>query len=795
MAQPNPQPSSDIQYDPLPLTQDHSQGYDAPSLSNPGTPSFNSPRLSPAESPAQSALGAGTPQPRFIGAALYSEGGNPRDSVTSSQPTLTGNSEYSGSVYALKDTLGSHNSAPYRDDPSDGYDKDAQGHPMLPLGNDSRFLGDKEQYTPPPKAKSRRKVIILAILAALILLILAIVIPVYFAVVRPKTRTAVAPSDDSTSDPGHEDEPNHIPAKPVAAIVTGGDGSKVTLEDGTEMTYRNTLGGYWYYDENDPFNNGARAQAHTPALNETFRYGIDRIRGVNLGGWLNTEPFISPAIYEKYSSASPPVVDEWSLSVAMRADAAGGGIDQMEEHYRTFITEKDFAEIAGAGLNYVRIPIGYWAVETKQDEPFLAKTSWTYFLKAIKWSRKYGLRINLDLHAIPGSQNVWNHSGRQGRVNFLKGPMGYANAQRALDIIRVLAEFISQDQYKDVVTMFGILNEPQETEVGHDSLSRFYMEAYKIVRTASGVGEGKGPIISFHDGFSPRGDWAGFIPNADRIALDSHPYIAFNGQSDSPMSSYANVPCRNWGASFNASMGEFGLTTAGEWSNAVTDCGLFLNGVGDGVRYEGTHSASGSPRVGSCERWTDWAKYSTSMKRDIMQFTMASMDAFQNYFFWTWKIGPSLVTGKVETPAWSYQLGLINGWMPTDPRQADGVCGNIAPWTPPLRPGSGNVPAGALSWPPPSITQGGPATLLPAYTPTGPIPTLPGPTLSGAAMTATPDVGSGWANANDNAGYMTEIATCSYLPAWPAATAQVPPLCGVAARREAAPLPGPTPAP
>jgi len=31
--------------------------------------------------------------------------------------------------------------------------------------------------------------------------------------------------------------------------------------------------------------------------------------------------------------------------------------------------------------------------------------------KAIEWCRKYGLRVNLDLHAVPGAQNPWNHSG------------------------------------------------------------------------------------------------------------------------------------------------------------------------------------------------------------------------------------------------------------------------------------------------------------------------------------------------------------------------------------------------
>ena len=96
----------------------------------------------------------------------------------------------------------------------------------------------------------------------------------------------------------------------------------------------------------------------------------------------------------------------------------------------------------------------------------------SYFLKAIQWARKYGLRINLDLHALPGSQNGWNHSGRLGRVNFLNGPMGLANAQRSLDYIRIFAEFISQPQYRDVVTMFGIMNEPQGSIMGRENLDK-----------------------------------------------------------------------------------------------------------------------------------------------------------------------------------------------------------------------------------------------------------------------------------------------------------------------------------
>jgi len=109
------------------------------------------------------------------------------------------------------------------------------------------------------------------------------------------------------------------------------------------------------------------------------------------------------------------------------------------------------------------------------DESSKTTAGLRYFLKAIKWARKYGIRINLDLHALPGSQNGWNHSGKLGTIGVLSGPMGYANAQRSLDIIRVLAEFISQPQYKDVVAMFGIINEPKGFIVGQDALVSLYV--------------------------------------------------------------------------------------------------------------------------------------------------------------------------------------------------------------------------------------------------------------------------------------------------------------------------------
>lgn len=50
--------------------------------------------------------------------------------------------------------------------------------------------------------------------------------------------------------------------------------------------------------------------------------------------------------------------------------------------------------------------------------------------------------------------------------------MGIANADRVMGYIRIIAEFISQKEYQDVVQMFGVLNEPMLGVIGKDQLTR-----------------------------------------------------------------------------------------------------------------------------------------------------------------------------------------------------------------------------------------------------------------------------------------------------------------------------------
>ncbi|KIY69876.1 glycoside hydrolase family 5 protein [Cylindrobasidium torrendii FP15055 ss-10] len=614
------------------------------------------------------------------------------------------------------------------------------------------------------------------VIASILLLLVAIAVPV--AVVL--SRKSSSSSSPSTSTPV-------VTVIPWDGSTSGANGSTTwsTSADGSAFTYVNEFGGEWQYDPTNPLGPGGKSQSWGKRIGEEeWVWGQDIVRGVNIGGWLVTEPFICPDLYERWINKTDiAVVDEWTLALAMGDKLA----EEMERHYSTFITEEDFAQIAGAGLNWVRIPIGFWAIETIGDEPLLPKVSWKYFLKAIEWCRKYGIRIYLDLHALPGSQNGWNHSGKAGSVNFLNGAMGLANAQRTLSYIKTFTEFISQDQYKDVVPMMGIVNEILWATIGETSVKSFYSAAYETIRNVTGIGADKGPYLIIHEGFQGTAVWEGFLEGADRLALDQHPYLAFMNDYISTPDEMASKACA-WAAATNRSQSAFGVTLGGEWSAAINNCGLWLNGIGS------------SPGGYDCAKWDAWASYTDDDLKAIKNVALASMDALQNWFFWTWKIGESSVLKTSSSPLWNYKLGREHGWIPKDPREAAGFCAGILK-ADEMNLFDGKFPASATgsasgvvsptqmsSWafPPASMAPSFTAmSVLPTYTATGTfvalgVPTFAGapPTAKGASAGPTPTVqaGSGWTTGDEGAKQkFVAIQGCAYPDAWNAATAAATP--------------------
>ncbi|KAJ1026272.1 hypothetical protein NDA16_002359 [Ustilago loliicola] len=437
----------------------------------------------------------------------------------------------------------------------------------------------------------KKWLILLAVAAVIAVLTIAIVVPITQVLLKSDNKSAKAgqgAGSSSGSNQGSGSGSGSTPAVEKQPEVWGTNGSTIDLGNGRSFTYINNFGGRW---ASQPFNNSAQAQNYTPSLDQEFDFARNRILGVNLGGWLVTEPFIVPALYEPYENTSNPARDEFTLSQRYREEGGEANLRaKITEHYDTFITEEDFARIAGAGLNWVRLPIGFWALETYANEPFLEGVAWNYVLKAIQWARKYGLRINLDLHAVPGSQNAYNHSGRVGFINFLQGLMGKANGERTMDYIRQITQFISQPEIRPVVPMFSVINEPYAISIGQPALQSWYSQLYTTIREITGTGAGNGPYITIHDGFLPLSNWQGFLSGGDRIAWDTHPYICFGQQNNDPWDSQIMKPCQQYTPLLDNARSNMGVSMGGEMSLAINDCGLFVNGVGDGSRYDGTYS-------------------------------------------------------------------------------------------------------------------------------------------------------------------------------------------------------------
>jgi hypothetical protein len=68
--------------------------------------------------------------------------------------------------------------------------------------------------------------------------------------------------------------------------------------------------------------------------------------------------FITPSIFQSHSTPDWPVIDEWTLCEKLGRQRC---YDTLKPHWDTFVSLQDFQKIRDAGLNIVRIPVGYWS--------------------------------------------------------------------------------------------------------------------------------------------------------------------------------------------------------------------------------------------------------------------------------------------------------------------------------------------------------------------------------------------------------------------------------------------------
>lgn len=244
-------------------------------------------------------------------------------------------------------------------------------------------------------------------------------------------------------------------------------------------------------------------------------FGDKPIRGVNLGGWLVLEKWIRPSVFANLPDA---VNDEYKLCTFLGKTEA---TRRLRSHWDTWVTEQDIINFKNAGIDHVRIPLGYWAFDIRVGEPWISG-SWDYAKKAVGWCKKHGIRVMLDLHGAPGSQNGNDHSGQSGTIGFYYND---DNLNRAANVVKQMATWANATEWRDTVTIIELLNEPilwgKDYNFRLDKLKQYYKMAYQAVRQVNDIA-----VVAVHDAFIEATNWYYLRddPSYFWVMLDTHIY-------------------------------------------------------------------------------------------------------------------------------------------------------------------------------------------------------------------------------------------------------------------------------
>lgn len=239
------------------------------------------------------------------------------------------------------------------------------------------------------------------------------------------------------------------------------------------------------------------------------------------------QPWITPSIFE--NTGNDDIIDEYTFGKLLNSTYAQ---KVLKQHWESWFTEDDFKAIRAAGLNHVRsvytwitddklkfisnrIPLGYWSVPMNDSvsvSPYIPG-AWPYLLQALNWAKANDLRVIVDLHGAPGSQNGYDNSGQ--RTDNPQWATDTANVNRTVEILTFVAENIG-----GMIDVLELLNEGAGF-LGNQwssTIRQFWKDGYNAVREAAGAGM----KIMIGDAFLGVDSWEGFLqyPSAQGVMMD-----------------------------------------------------------------------------------------------------------------------------------------------------------------------------------------------------------------------------------------------------------------------------------
>lgn len=362
---------------------------------------------------------------------------------------------------------------------------------------------------------------------------------------------------------------------------------------------------------------------------------MEKIKGVNLGNWLVLEKWMSS---ELFYGLPEDVEDEMAFYEELSAEDAR---KRLYMHRNYYIQERDFQHISSRGLNLVRIPVPHFIFG--DYEPGIGCIE--FLDKAFDWAEKYKLKILIDLHTAPDSQNGFDNGGLSGVI---KWHLKSENIEFELSVIERLAE-----RYAERKGLYGIelLNEPASQDilkllngrykarhkeqaegsepVPLDILKSFYIEGYKRVRKYCK----ENVSVVIHDNFCLE-QWEDFMPKEKfkNVVIDTHMYLFMLEQKmlDKKLKNYKKVIQEEFGQRL-ARAEKYHPVIVGEWCIAN--------------KSEEKQYASEDEKA--------------SIYKQIGNWELEAWENATGWIFWNYKI---------HTPGrndWDYCRAIDGGWLET----------------------------------------------------------------------------------------------------------------------------------
>lgn len=174
------------------------------------------------------------------------------------------------------------------------------------------------------------------------------------------------------------------------------------------------------------------------------------LRGVNLGNWFVIEHWMWDQVQPAGGS-----VDGVSLEAILTERFGETEKNALMELYRnSWITERDFSIIKSFRFNLLRIPLNYRLFESDAAPMQLKPDAWVWLDRIFNWADQYGFYLILDMHAVQGSQNPFDHSGEVNRNQLWSVP---SNQTRLAWLWRQIA---TRYKNRSALLAYDPMNEP-----------------------------------------------------------------------------------------------------------------------------------------------------------------------------------------------------------------------------------------------------------------------------------------------------------------------------------------------